>query len=44
MMLPESSRSQRTTKTLAATRKALVASGSKALEVVEWIEGSAEWI
>ncbi|WP_369272355.1 XRE family transcriptional regulator [Streptomyces sp. R11] len=44
MMLPSSSGSGRTANTLAATRKVLVASGSKAPEVAEWIEESAEWI
>ncbi|MGI5196905.1 XRE family transcriptional regulator [Streptomyces sp. CA-288835] len=43
-MLPSSSGSQRTAKTLAATRNVLVASGSKAPEVAEWIEESAQWI
>ncbi|MFE4177511.1 hypothetical protein ACFRR7_36665 [Streptomyces sp. NPDC056909] len=44
MMLPSPSGSRRTINTLAATRKMLVASGSKAPEVVEWIEESAQWI
>jgi tetratricopeptide (TPR) repeat protein len=44
MMLPSSSGSRRTINTLAATRKLLVASGSNAPEVVEWLEESAEWI
>jgi hypothetical protein len=43
-MLPASAGSRRTTNTLAATRKLVVASGSKAPEVAEWIEESAEWI
>ncbi len=42
MLLPSGSR--RTVNTLAATRKVLVASGSNAPEVAEWIEESAEWI
>lgn len=44
MMMPPSSGSQRTAKTLAATRRVLIASGSEAREVTEWIEESAEWI
>jgi transcriptional regulator with XRE-family HTH domain len=44
MMLPSESGSRRTTNTLAATRKVLVASGSQVPEVVEWIEESAQWI
>ncbi|MFE2031864.1 XRE family transcriptional regulator [Streptomyces scopuliridis] len=44
MMLPPLSGSRRTTNTLAATRKVLVASGSKAPEVAEWIEESGQWI
>ncbi|WKX11937.1 XRE family transcriptional regulator [Streptomyces sp. NL15-2K] len=44
MMLPSSSGSRRTTNTLAAARKVLVASGSKTPEVAEWIEESAQWI
>ncbi|MFD7291191.1 XRE family transcriptional regulator [Streptomyces sp. NPDC059863] len=43
-LLPPSSGSRRTTNTLAATRKVLVASGSKAPEVAEWIEESGQWI
>ncbi|MEV0471030.1 XRE family transcriptional regulator [Streptomyces prunicolor] len=43
-MLPSESGSRRTTNVLAATRKVLVASGSKAPEVIEWIEESAQWI
>ncbi|MFI1886657.1 XRE family transcriptional regulator [Streptomyces jumonjinensis] len=42
--LPSASGSGRTIRTLAATRKVLVASGSNASEIVEWIEESAEWI
>ncbi|QDY81343.1 hypothetical protein FQU76_27895 [Streptomyces qinzhouensis] len=41
--LPLTSESGRTIRTLTATRKVLVASGSQASEVVEWIEESAEW-
>lgn len=44
VMLPSSSGSRRTAKTLAATRKALIASGSKAPEVTDWIEESGQWI
>ncbi|MFI1848779.1 XRE family transcriptional regulator [Streptomyces sp. NPDC020480] len=43
-LLPPSSGSRRTTHTLAATRKVIVASGSKSPEVVEWIEESSQWI
>ncbi|MEV6419129.1 XRE family transcriptional regulator [Streptomyces sp. NPDC051662] len=43
-LLPPSSGSRRTTNTLAATRKVLLASGSKAPEVAEWIEESGQWI
>lgn len=43
-MLPSEFGSRRMTNTLAATRKVLVASGSKAPEVVEWIEESSPWI
>ncbi|MGQ5602924.1 XRE family transcriptional regulator [Streptomyces sp. EKS3.2] len=43
-LLPSGSGSRRTTNTLAATRKVLIASGSKTAEVVEWIEESAQWI
>ncbi|WP_405642547.1 XRE family transcriptional regulator [Streptomyces uncialis] len=43
-MLPTLSSSRRTTKTVAATRKALVDSGSKAPEITEWIEESGQWI
>lgn len=44
MMHPSPSGSRRTAKTLAATRKVLVASGSKAPEVTDWIEESGQWI
>ncbi|MER7999759.1 XRE family transcriptional regulator [Streptomyces sp. NPDC095613] len=44
MMLPPLSGSRRTINTLAATRKVLVGSGSKAPEVAEWIEESCQWI
>lgn len=44
VLLPPSSGSRRTTHTLAATRRAIVASGSKSPEVVEWIEESSQWI
>ncbi len=44
VMLPSVSVSRRTTNTLAATRRVLVASGTSTPEVVEWIEESAEWI
>jgi hypothetical protein len=44
LMLPSPSGSRRTTNTLAATRKVLVASGSNVPEVAEWIEESAQWI
>ncbi|MFJ5227421.1 XRE family transcriptional regulator [Streptomyces sp. NPDC088400] len=44
VMLPPSSGSRRTINTLAATRKVLVASGSKTPEVIEWIEESGQWI
>ncbi|MFF3453217.1 XRE family transcriptional regulator [Streptomyces sp. NPDC002730] len=44
VMLPSASGSRRTTNTLAATRNVLVASGSKAPEVAEWVEESAQWI
>ncbi|MGW0732890.1 XRE family transcriptional regulator [Streptomyces sp. NPDC002851] len=43
-LLPPSSGSRRTAHTLAATRKAIVASGSQSAEVVEWIEESGQWI
>lgn len=43
-MLPAESGSRRTANTLAATRKVLVASGSKAPAVAAWIEESAQWI
>ncbi|MFI5800132.1 XRE family transcriptional regulator [Streptomyces sp. NPDC051677] len=43
-MLPSSYGSQRTAKTLAATRQVLVASGSKAPEITAWIEESGQWI
>ncbi len=43
LMLPPSSGSQRTINTLAATRKVIVASGSKAPEIADWIEESALW-
>lgn len=43
-MLPPSSGSRRTANTLAATRRVLVASGSKAPAVTEWIEESGRWI
>ncbi|MGI5352909.1 XRE family transcriptional regulator [Streptomyces sp. CA-250714] len=42
-LLP-SSGSRRTAHTLAATRKEIVASGSKSPEVVEWVEESSQWI
>ncbi|WP_369362992.1 XRE family transcriptional regulator [Streptomyces sp. CG4] len=42
LMLPSPSGSQRTAKTLAATRRVLIASGSKTPEVTDWIEESAE--
>lgn len=44
VMLPSASGSRRTTNTLVATRNVLVASRSKAPEVAEWIEESAQWI
>ncbi|QKV97801.1 hypothetical protein HUT19_24740 [Streptomyces sp. NA02950] len=43
-LLPPSSGSRRTAHTLAATRKLIVASGSKSPEIVEWIEESSQWI
>ncbi|MGW2332235.1 XRE family transcriptional regulator [Streptomyces sp. NPDC001700] len=43
MLLP-SSGSRRTVHTLAATRKAIVATGSRSPEIVEWIEESSQWI
>ncbi|MEU3656266.1 XRE family transcriptional regulator [Streptomyces sp. NPDC032161] len=43
-MLPSPSGSRRTVNTLAATRRMLVASGSKAPEVIDWVEESAQWI
>ncbi|MBL1098123.1 hypothetical protein JK363_15865 [Streptomyces sp. 205] len=43
MLLP-SSGSRRTAHTLSATRKAIVATGSKSPEIVEWIEESSQWI
>ncbi len=43
LLLPTSG-SRRTAHTLAATRKVIVASGSKSPEVVEWIEESSQWI
>ncbi|MEU5159089.1 XRE family transcriptional regulator [Streptomyces sp. NPDC020875] len=42
--LPLAADSGRVIRTLAATRKVLVASASNVSEVVEWIEESAEWI
>ncbi|MFD8937016.1 XRE family transcriptional regulator [Streptomyces sp. NPDC059578] len=42
-MLPSSSRSRRTARTLAATRRALVASGSKSRDITEWIEEFDQW-
>ncbi|MCS0601282.1 XRE family transcriptional regulator [Streptomyces sp. LP11] len=42
--LPSTSEQGRVIRTLAATRKVLVSSGSKVSEVVNWIEESAEWI
>ncbi|WP_236576292.1 XRE family transcriptional regulator [Streptomyces sp. HF10] len=43
-LLPSPSGSQRTANTLAATRKVIVTSGSRAAEVAEWIEESGQWI
>jgi hypothetical protein len=43
LLLP-SSGSRRTAHTLAATRKMIVATGSKSPEVAEWIEESSQWI
>ncbi|MER8116346.1 XRE family transcriptional regulator [Streptomyces sp. NPDC094031] len=43
-LLPSPVGSRRTANTLAATRKVLVASGSKAAEVTGWIEESGQWI
>ncbi|WP_245238051.1 XRE family transcriptional regulator [Streptomyces roseochromogenus] len=43
LLSPSSSGSRRTAKTLAATRRVLIASGSKAPEVAEWIEESGQW-
>ncbi|WP_245689376.1 XRE family transcriptional regulator [Streptomyces chattanoogensis] len=43
-LLPPSSGSRRIANTQAATRKVIVASGSKSPEVVEWIEESSHWI
>ncbi|MFF4674115.1 hypothetical protein ACFY1C_30495 [Streptomyces sp. NPDC001279] len=43
-MLPSPSGSRRTVNTLAATRRMLVASGSRAPEVIDWSEESAQWI
>jgi hypothetical protein len=43
LLLP-SSGSRRTAHTLAATRKLIIASGSRNAEIVEWIEESCQWI
>ncbi|MFE2283855.1 helix-turn-helix domain-containing protein [Streptomyces sp. NPDC059443] len=43
MLLPESG-SQRTTNTLARTRQVIAATGTKAPEVLSWIEESRQWI
>ncbi|MDV9195334.1 helix-turn-helix transcriptional regulator [Streptomyces sp. Wh19] len=42
-MLPPASGSQRTTNTLARTRQVVEAAGTKAPEVVSWIEESRRW-
>ncbi|MFD8979017.1 helix-turn-helix domain-containing protein [Streptomyces sp. NPDC059564] len=42
MLLPESG-SQRTTNTLARTRQVIAATGTKAPEVLSWIEESRQW-
>jgi len=43
MLLPASG-SLRTTRTLAVTRQVIEATGTKASEVVSWIEESRRWI
>ncbi|WKX73310.1 XRE family transcriptional regulator [Streptomyces sp. XD-27] len=43
LLLP-SSGSRRTAHTLAATRKVIVASGSKSPEIVEWVEETSQWM